>query len=90
MKNILDLTNEEAKAHFLKGSSYFNSDLPSYLNFEPLLANVSKVLADGNYSGFKSSNPMNFTPFNGHRVKEIFDIGLQIQPVISTPMLNGA
>jgi len=33
---------------------------------------------------------LNFTPFNGHRVKEIFDIGLQIQPVISTPMLNGA
>ena len=33
---------------------------------------------------------LNFTPFNGHRVKEIFDIGLQIQPVISTPMLDGA
>jgi len=27
MKRLIDLSNEEARIHFLKGSSYFNGDL---------------------------------------------------------------
>lgn len=33
MKRIIDLSYDEAKTHFLKGSSYFNNDLPPYLSF---------------------------------------------------------
>jgi len=33
---------------------------------------------------------VNFTRFNGHKVKVISDIESRIQPVTSTPMLNAA
>lgn len=57
MKRLIDLSNEEARAHFLKGSSYFNGDLPKYISFEPILNEVSAVLGSGNYTQFKSANP---------------------------------
>lgn len=57
MKRLIDLSNEEAKAHFLKGSSYFNGDLPKYISFEPILNNVSDVLKGQNYAQFKGENP---------------------------------
>ena len=41
MKKLVDLTNEEARKHFLKGSSYFNGDLPNYISFEPILTGVN-------------------------------------------------
>ncbi|EOV0043937.1 RNA-directed DNA polymerase [Vibrio vulnificus] len=44
MKQLLDLTHEEAKQHFLRDSSYFNGDLPSYISFAPLLEKVDKEL----------------------------------------------
>jgi RNA-directed DNA polymerase len=57
MKQIIDLSNEEARTHFMKGCSYFREDLPSYINFEPILNGVAGVLNGGNYNGFKSSFP---------------------------------
>ena len=48
MEKIIDLTCEDARAHFLKGSSYFNNDIPNYLDFEPVLHAVDLVL-NGNY-----------------------------------------
>ena len=57
MKRLLDLSNEEARGHFLKGSSYFNADLPRYISFEPVLGEVSTVLNGGNYAGFMATNP---------------------------------
>jgi len=57
MKRLIDLTNEEARAHFMKGSSYFNGDLPRYLSFEPLLADVASVLNGGTFQQFQSQNP---------------------------------
>jgi hypothetical protein len=36
MKRLIDLSNEEARSHFLKGSSYFNLDLPKYISLEPI------------------------------------------------------
>lgn len=57
MKRLIDLSNEEARAHFLKGSSYFNGDLPKYISFEPILNDVSDVLNGANYADFKSANP---------------------------------
>ena len=57
MKRLIDLSNEDARAHFLKGSSYFNGDLPKYISFEPILKDVSAALKGGNYVQFKSNNP---------------------------------
>lgn len=62
MKRLIDLSNEEARAHFLRGSSYFNGDLPKYISFEPILNNVSAVLKGGNYAQFKNSYPPNELP----------------------------
>ena len=49
MKRLLDLSAQEAREHFLKGSSYFNGDFPDYISFEPILKEVSAVLAGGYY-----------------------------------------
>ena len=64
MKKIIDLSNEEAKTHFLKGSSYFNSDMPSYISFEPILNEVATVIGDSNFEAFKSSNPNEYPGVN--------------------------
>jgi hypothetical protein len=37
MTQIIDLSNDQAKAYFLKGSSYFNGDMPAYISFDTLL-----------------------------------------------------
>ncbi len=57
MKRLIDLTSDEARAHFMKGSSYFNDDLPRYLSFEPILEDVAAVLNGGCYSQFQASKP---------------------------------
>ena len=64
MKKIIELSNEEAKKHFLKESSYFNSDMPNYISFEPILTDVAKVLGDKNFAAFKSSYPNDFSGVN--------------------------
>lgn len=53
----IDLSADDAKAHFLKGSSYFNGDFPSYISFEPILNDVSDTLAGGHYPAFKKEHP---------------------------------
>jgi len=57
MKRLIDLPADEARAHFMKGSSYFNGDLPRYISFEPILNEVATVLNGGLYSQFQSSKP---------------------------------
>jgi RNA-directed DNA polymerase len=64
MKRLVELSNEEAREHFLKGSSYFNGDMPNYISFEPILADVADVLKGRNYPAFKSDNPNNFSDVN--------------------------
>lgn len=64
MKKLVDLSNEEARTHFLKGSSYFNSDVPPYISFEPILTDVAAVLSERNFAEFKSSNPNDFSGVN--------------------------
>jgi len=56
MKKLIELSSEEAKKHFLKGSSYFNADLPNYISFVPILDDVVEVLGDKNYANFKKRN----------------------------------
>lgn len=64
MKRLLDLTNEEARSHFMKGSSYFNGDFPRYISFEPILSDVAAVLKGGYYTEFKDSNPKELSNVN--------------------------
>lgn len=64
MKKLVELSNEEARKHFLKGSSYFNADMPRYISFEPILTDVAAVLKEGNCAAFKSANPNDFTGVN--------------------------
>lgn len=44
--SILDMTSTEAKKFFLKSSSYFNVDLPQYINFEKMLEQVDKIISN--------------------------------------------
>ena len=64
MKRLIDLSNDEARTHFLKGSSYFNGDFPKYISFEPILENVAQILNGGNYIQFKASNPADIQDVN--------------------------
>lgn len=57
MKLLTELKPSEAKAYFLKGSSYFNHDFPLYISFEPILQDVAKVLDGKQYFEFKGSSP---------------------------------
>ena len=64
MKLLTELKSGEAKAYFLKGSSYFNQDFPAYISFEPILQNVAQVLDGKQYLEFKDSNPALFPDVN--------------------------
>jgi RNA-directed DNA polymerase len=64
MKKLVELSNEEARSYFLKGSSYFNGDIPNYINFEPILTDVAAVLNEDNYDAYKSANPNDFPSVN--------------------------
>ncbi|MCZ7580116.1 MAG: RNA-directed DNA polymerase [Fimbriimonadaceae bacterium] len=57
MKRLIDLTCDEAREHFLKGSSYFSADLPSYISFEPILRAVAAAINGASYHDFKATNP---------------------------------
>lgn len=64
MKRLIDMSNEEAKQHFLKCSSYFNGDLPKYISFQPIITAVSEVMNGSSFNCFKSENPSDFSGVN--------------------------
>lgn len=64
MKRLIDISSDEAQKHFLKGSSYFNGDFPSYITFETILNDVGQVLGGESYAGFKATNPGLFPDVN--------------------------
>ncbi len=57
MPQVIELTSAGARAHLLKGSSYFNGDFPKYISFEPILQGVAAALSGGDYNDFKSAKP---------------------------------
>lgn len=59
MRNILDLSNQQARNFLLKEESYFNFDLPAYFNFSRLIKILSKQLKGKNLSNFYSINSDN-------------------------------
>jgi len=64
MTEVIKLSSEEAKAYFLKGNSYFNSDIPYYISFEPILGEVANILGGKRYTEFMSSKPGNLPGVN--------------------------
>ena len=56
MTRIIDLTAQEAKQHFLKGSSYFRDDFPEYISFEPILTAVSALMGVQPFTDFQAAN----------------------------------
>lgn len=58
-KKITDLNYSEAKAFFLKGSSYFNSDFPEYISFDNLLNKIYLFMDGKDYQAYKNGNPEN-------------------------------
>jgi len=64
MPQVTELSSADARAHFLKGSSYFNGDFPKYIRFEPVLQAVAAVLNGGDYHGFKGGKPFELPNVN--------------------------
>jgi len=64
MDKIINLSAQDAKKYFLKGSSYFNNDIPPYISFEPILTEVDRVLDGSNFNSFESSNPRDLSGVN--------------------------
>src|SRR5262249_41353325 len=60
MKRLLELSGAEARKHFLKASSYFKDDLPSYLSFEPILTSVDAALNGATYATVQADCPSDF------------------------------
>jgi hypothetical protein len=56
MTTLIELSNDEAKRHFFKGSSYFNADIPNYISFEPILSAVETVLGGNDFSKYKGKD----------------------------------
>lgn len=64
MKRLVELTADEARAHFLKGSTYFSTDLPAYLNFSPVLKEVAAVLEGGSCQSYQRQQPEDLSGVN--------------------------
>ena len=64
MKPLLKLGPQDAKKQLLRESSYFNSDLPSYLSFEPILDNVEELLSRFQLDKVKRRDLSNFEGVN--------------------------
>jgi RNA-directed DNA polymerase len=63
-KKLADCTPAEAKAYFLKGSTYFNSDLPTYFGFDTFLAELDAVMAGRNYKQIMAADPAQLDDVN--------------------------
>ena len=63
-RSIMGLSAEEARAFFLKNESYFNADLPEYINFEKILKKVSSILEKSPIDSFKTANPNDYEGVN--------------------------
>ena len=63
-KSVLDMTNSEAKAFFMKSKSYCSLPLPPYINFENLLDEISNKM--NSYQNFNDplDNPRKFDDIN--------------------------
>lgn len=64
MKNILELSSEEAKKFFLKKESYSSLELPYYFNFQTIIDKIAVKLDNKDLKGFRSKTPREFENVN--------------------------
>ena len=64
-RSIIDLSDDEARAFFLKGESYCNFNLPSYFQFNELLKGVAEVLEGKQLSNFTDGSQRTVRTFDG-------------------------
>lgn len=57
MKRILELTSTEARAFLLKPESYANFDLPSYIDFEKIINDVSNSIGNQKLADIAEPDP---------------------------------
>lgn len=63
-RSIIELTCDEARSFFLKKASYSTIDLPSYFNFDNLIAGISRTLNGRLLSNFWKENPRDYENVN--------------------------
>lgn len=56
-RSVIQLSADEARAFFLKGESYFTTDLPVYFRFDDLLSDTAAVMGGKNHRGFQKTSP---------------------------------
>ena len=61
---IIKLSGPKARKYFLKGSSYFQDDIPEYLSFEPILKSVSDELGSRSYKDIMKGKPGKYPEVN--------------------------
>lgn len=64
MKNITDLNNEDFKKFLLKSESYCNIELPTYINFQLILDEISKEMKSFSFNDYKKDSPSNIESIN--------------------------
>lgn len=64
MKNIIELSNDEAKEFLLKEKNYINFDLPTYFSFQSLLDLIDNQLKGKKLSDFRTTSPRDFDDIN--------------------------
>ena len=92
-RSVLGLSNEEAKAFFLKSESYNNLDLPSYFVFDKLLKTIDKIINNKKLSDFYSKKPntcenVNYTLFNNKNGKYAWRPMQLIHPAIYVALVK--
>ena len=56
MKNILDLSSEEALEYFMNSDNYFTYSLPKYISFQPILDYVRLMIDELSYDDSRLTN----------------------------------
>lgn len=89
-KSVLELSNEEARSFFLNSESYFNLDLPPYISFGKILADVAKILEEGKCD-YKKANyeyGVNYTLLSSKDGKYAWRPLQLIHPVLYVELVN--
>lgn len=63
-RSVLELSDKEAKAFFLKDSSYCNFDLPPYIIFSKILFDIHEYLRKKSLDSMKFGSPTDYSDVN--------------------------
>ena len=89
-RTVLELSNEKAKRFFLKPESYFSLELPPYISFDEILAEVAKILEGGkcDYEKAKKADDVNYIILSSKDGKYAWRPFQLIHPVLYVELVN--